>query len=61
MFESSTKLKDFVNVLSTNKDRKGREFVSSWEAKEWPVFAVQVSVSSDFLGIHFLKLIVLLY
>ncbi|RLN93154.1 hypothetical protein BBJ28_00008442 [Nothophytophthora sp. Chile5] len=34
-------LVDFYRVLSTNFDRKGLEFVSAFEAKHYPVYAVQ--------------------
>ncbi|CAG5119558.1 unnamed protein product [Candidula unifasciata] len=39
-FESST-LSRFFTKLSTNKDRKGVEFVSSIEAKEYPIYGAQ--------------------
>lgn len=40
-FASYAKLVDFYTVLSTNYDRKGLHFVSAFEAKKYPVFAVQ--------------------
>jgi gamma-glutamyl hydrolase len=39
-FESST-LSTFYQKLSTNKDRKGTEFISSIEAKDYPIYGVQ--------------------
>lgn len=35
------KLKEFYTVLATNYDRRGVEFVSVFEANEYPVFGVQ--------------------
>jgi anthranilate/para-aminobenzoate synthase component II len=32
---------NFYNVLSTNADRKGKVFVSSIEAKQYPIYGVQ--------------------
>lgn len=40
-FATYQKLVDFYTVLSTNYDRKGLHFVSSYEAKKYPVYAVQ--------------------
>jgi gamma-glutamyl hydrolase len=40
-FVSNARLAAFFNVLSTNKDRKGRAFVSTMEAKHVPVYGVQ--------------------
>lgn len=34
-------LADFINVLAYSEDRKGRLYVSSFEAKHYPVYAVQ--------------------
>lgn len=34
-------LSSFYRILSTNEDRKGRPFVSTIEAKEYPIFGVQ--------------------
>lgn len=31
----------FFNVLSTNVDRKGREFISGWESKKFPIYGTQ--------------------
>lgn len=44
LYDSSSRfpqLREFFTVLSTNLDRKGRAFVSSVQAKDWPIFAVQ--------------------
>jgi gamma-glutamyl hydrolase len=40
-FSLNSRLDEFFNVISINKDRKGREFVSTIEAKRFPVFATQ--------------------
>lgn len=40
VFESS-KLSSFFTKLSTNKDRKGTEFISTVEAKKYPFYGVQ--------------------
>lgn len=40
-YETNQQLSSFYNVLSTNRDRKGVEFVSSMESVEYPIFAVQ--------------------
>jgi len=40
-FNSTTSLVEFYNVLSTNKDRLGREFVSTIEAFDYPIYGVQ--------------------
>lgn len=40
-FATFPKLVDFYTVLSTNYDRKGFQFVSAYEAKKYPVYAVQ--------------------
>lgn len=37
----SSSLKSFVNILSTNFDRNGKEFVSSYEGKEYPIWGIQ--------------------
>jgi gamma-glutamyl hydrolase len=31
----------FLDVLSTNYDRNGRQFISAYEAKKYPIYAVQ--------------------
>jgi len=38
---TNPKLAAFYNVLSINHDRKGAPFVSTMEAKEWPIYGVQ--------------------
>ena len=40
-FESIQKLVDFYNVLSTNEDKKGTSFISTIEAKKYPIYGVQ--------------------
>jgi hypothetical protein len=40
-FVSNKVLAAFYNVLSTNLDRKGREFVSTIEANKYPVWGTQ--------------------
>jgi len=40
-YASHPKLSAFFNVLSTNVDRKGKEFVSLVEGKKYPVYAAQ--------------------
>jgi gamma-glutamyl hydrolase len=40
-FAATPALTDFYNVLSTNKDRKGVEFVSMIEAYKYPIFGSQ--------------------
>mmetsp|Transcript_12905 Transcript_12905/g.31026 ORF Transcript_12905/g.31026 Transcript_12905/m.31026 type:complete len:311 (+) Transcript_12905:52-984(+) len=40
-FASNTKLAGTFDVLSTNKDRKGRSFVSSIEGKTAPIYGAQ--------------------
>jgi len=40
-YSSNSKLSSFFNVLSTNVDRKGREFVSGWESKKYPIYGIQ--------------------
>jgi len=40
-FNSNTKLSGFYDLLSTNSDRKGRVFVSTMEAKDWPIYGTQ--------------------
>ena len=40
-YKANKKLSDFFTILSTNKDRKGREFISSVEAKSHAVFGSQ--------------------
>lgn len=40
-FSSNSALSSFYSVLSTNKDRKGKPFVSTIEAFDYPVYGVQ--------------------
>ena len=40
-FANNAKLTAFYNVLSTNKDKKGVAFVSTMEAKNYPIFGTQ--------------------
>lgn len=40
-FAATESLSSFYSVLSTNKDRKGRPFVSTIEADEYPIYGVQ--------------------
>jgi len=35
------KVKSFFNILSINQDRKGRTFVSTVEAMDWPIYGIQ--------------------
>ncbi|XP_028393790.1 gamma-glutamyl hydrolase-like [Dendronephthya gigantea] len=41
LFEESKELKDFYNVITTNLDRHGVEFVSTMEAKNYPFYSMQ--------------------
>jgi len=40
-FERNSRLNEFFNVLSYNEDPKGTTFISSIEAKRYPIFATQ--------------------
>merc|ERR1711871_1002488 len=40
-FKSTPSLSEFYTVLSNNKDRNGDEFVSTIEAKNYPIFGTQ--------------------
>ncbi|ESO84108.1 hypothetical protein LOTGIDRAFT_229608 [Lottia gigantea] len=40
-FHNTKSLYSFYNVLSTNTDREGIEFVSTFEAKDYPFYGVQ--------------------
>ncbi|EGG14019.1 peptidase C26 family protein [Cavenderia fasciculata] len=40
-FASTALLSSFFNVLSVNNDRQGRVFISTIEAKEYPIYATQ--------------------
>ena len=41
LFQENKKLKDFFNVITTNFDRIGVEFVSTMEAKKYPFYSTQ--------------------
>ena len=41
-FLENKNLHQFYNMLSTNHDSNGKEFVSTIEAFEWPVYGTQV-------------------
>lgn len=45
-YQNFPKLKEFFTMISTNKDRKGKEFVSTAEAKAYPIYATQVGGSA---------------
>ena len=40
-YDNSTSLQSFVTVLSTNVDRNGKEFVSSYEGIDYPIWGLQ--------------------
>lgn len=40
-YKNNKKLTDFFQVLSTSVDRKGVEFISTMEAKNYPIFSTQ--------------------
>ncbi|TMW66449.1 hypothetical protein Poli38472_004214 [Pythium oligandrum] len=40
-FAKFSKLNEFYNVLALNVDRKDRTFISAFEAKKYPIYAVQ--------------------
>ena len=40
-YYSSTSLQSYVDILSTNYDRNGKEFVSSYEGKKYPLWGLQ--------------------
>lgn len=40
-YQNNPKLSAFVDLLSTNVDRKGNIFGSSFEAKKFPIYATQ--------------------
>ena len=40
-FQNTPSLTNFYNILSNNKDRNGNEFVSTIEAKNYPIFGSQ--------------------
>ncbi|KAJ7386770.1 hypothetical protein OS493_006795 [Desmophyllum pertusum] len=37
-FQKDEKLKEFFQIVSTNKDRKGKTFISSMEARTYPIY-----------------------
>jgi len=41
IFKKTPALNQFFNVLSTNYDVNGKEFVSTWEGLEYPMFGIQ--------------------
>ena len=41
LFRENRKLKDFFDVITTNFDRNGVEFVSTMEAKKYPFYSTQ--------------------
>ncbi|XP_063304487.1 gamma-glutamyl hydrolase-like [Pelobates fuscus] len=40
-FLANEKLSNFYRILSTNRDKKGMEFVSTMEARNFPIYGVQ--------------------
>ncbi|KAJ7386771.1 hypothetical protein OS493_006796 [Desmophyllum pertusum] len=40
-FQKDEKLKEFFQIVSTNKDRKGKTFISSMEARTYPIYMIQ--------------------
>ena len=40
-WNANARLTAFYNVLSVNKDRNGKEFVSTIEAKKYPIYGSQ--------------------
>jgi len=41
VFTSNPHLDQQLTLLSTNVDRKGKPFASTYEAKDWPLYGVQ--------------------
>jgi len=41
LFNKTPMLNQFFSVLSTNYDVKGREFISTWEGLEYPMYGIQ--------------------
>ena len=41
LFEENIKVKNFYKVLTTNVDRKGKQFVSTMEARKYPFYSTQ--------------------
>jgi len=40
-FENNEYLPRFYSVLSTNKDKEGKEFISLWEGNNFPIYGMQ--------------------
>ncbi|KAM9312026.1 gamma-glutamyl hydrolase-like [Gastrophryne carolinensis] len=40
-FFANKKMSNFYRILSTNQDLKGKEFVSTFEARDYPIYGVQ--------------------
>jgi len=40
-YQQFPKLAEFYDVLSTNVDKKGKTFLSTIEAKKWPIYGIQ--------------------
>ncbi|KAG8441187.1 hypothetical protein GDO86_006799 [Hymenochirus boettgeri] len=58
-FQANEKLNDFYHILSTNRDDNGVEFVSTMEARNYPIYGVQwhpevifFKRSSDYAFLH---------
>jgi gamma-glutamyl hydrolase len=51
-FQSTPALSSFYNILSTNKDRKGREFISTIEGKDLPIYGTQWYVRVSKYGVY---------
>jgi gamma-glutamyl hydrolase len=43
-FAAYPQLSSFYNVLSTNFDKSGNEFISTWEAYSFPIYGTQWQV-----------------
>ncbi|XP_040202172.1 gamma-glutamyl hydrolase-like [Rana temporaria] len=41
VFYANKKLSEFYRILSTNRDTKGVEFISTFEARDYPIYGVQ--------------------
>jgi len=41
IFKKTPALNQFFNVLSTNYDTNGKEFISTWEGLDYPMFGIQ--------------------
>jgi gamma-glutamyl hydrolase len=40
-YQANQNLVDFYSILSTNNDREGKEFISLWEGRKYPIFGSQ--------------------